>query len=99
MPARDKGPGMHDLTKFSFQELTDYMGQSTPGSGAHDSGLAELARRQYMATLEATAAQTDAADAAKRNANYMLASVVVATIAAFVSAVSALIAIHPEWFK
>jgi hypothetical protein len=91
---------MHDLTKFSLQELTDYIGQSTPGGGAHDSGMAELARRQYVATLEATAAQKAAADAARSNATYVLWSVGVAALAALAAAVSAIVAaysvLHPR---
>jgi hypothetical protein len=91
---------MTDLSKVSMQQLTDHISQSTAGSIAHGNGIAELNRRQYIATLEATAAQKDAAEAAKRNATYMLWSVVVAAFSAFVSAVSAIAAaysvLHPH---
>ena len=90
---------MTDLPNIGMQELTDYISQSTPGSIMHSNGMAELTRRQYLATLEATSAQKDAANAAISNARYMLASVIVAAIAAVFSAISALATAHPAWFK
>jgi len=90
---------VHNLSEFSLEELTRNIGENTPGSIAHGNGMAELTRRQYIATLEATGAQKAAVDAARTNARYMLASVVVATIAAAFSALSALATAHPAWFK
>jgi hypothetical protein len=91
--------GMTDLSKVDMQQLTDYISQSTAGSIAHGSGMAELNRRQYIATLEATGVQKAAADVARRNATYMLWSVIVAAIAAVFSAISALATAYSVWPK
>jgi hypothetical protein len=80
---------MTDLSNVDMQQLTDYISQSTPGSIAHGHGMAELNRRQYIATLEATAVQKAAVDAARRNATYMLWSVIVAAVSAISSAAAA----------
>jgi hypothetical protein len=65
----------------------------------HLTARGEMDRRQLIATLEATAAQRAAADAARSNATYMLWSVIVAALAAVASAISALATVHPTWFK
>ena len=52
----------------------------------------EFLRRQTVLQEEATEAAKDAAEHTKRNANYMLASVVVLTIAAIVQAAVTLLA-------
>jgi hypothetical protein len=81
-----------DPKTASLDELAQWTGQSQPGSDVHTRGSAELTRRQLHSEMEATGA-------AKRNANYMLASVMIAAIAAIASAVSALATVHPAWFK
>jgi hypothetical protein len=55
----------------------------------HLTARGEMDRRQLIATIEATAAQKAAADAAKSNATYMLWSVIVAAASAFSSAAAA----------
>jgi hypothetical protein len=50
---------------------------------------AEIARRLAVAQLDAAKAMVDTAAYTKRNANYMLASIVVALMAAIASAASA----------
>jgi hypothetical protein len=55
----------------------------------HLMSKAEITRRITEAQLEATGATVETATFTKRNANYMLASVVVALIAGFGSAASA----------
>jgi hypothetical protein len=90
---------MTDFTETDLADLTRHIGRCTPGSVGHGEGMAELNRRQLISAIEATEAQKEAAHAARRNANYMLASVLVAAIAAIASAVSALATVHPAWFK
>jgi hypothetical protein len=79
-------------TEMTLGELTQETFKR-PDSLDHLTAKAEITRRQTEAQLEAT-------HASKRNANYMLASVVVAAISAIASAVSAYFAyqniIHPR---
>jgi hypothetical protein len=98
---------------LSLEDLASHTGNAQPGSLNHTAGMAEFTFRQTKAQLEASEAQiiashaeTKAAEAAvkgtaaaERNAKYMLASVVVAAIAAIASAVSTLATVHPAWFK
>ena len=72
-------------------------------------GQVETSKYQIMAAeaeVKAAEAATLAAQAAvrgtqaaERNAKYMLASVVVAMVAAVASAVSTLATVHPAWFR
>jgi hypothetical protein len=55
----------------------------------HLTARGEMDRRLLIATLEATAAQKNAADAAKSNAKFMLWSVMVAAVSAVSSAAAA----------
>jgi hypothetical protein len=71
-----------DPMTASLEELAKWTGRCDPGSPSHTAGMAELTRRQLIASLEAT-------HAAKRNANYMLVSVIIAGFAAVASAVAA----------
>jgi hypothetical protein len=70
-----------DPMTASLDDLAKWTGGCQPGSPSHSAGMAELTRRQLMASIEATRA-------AKRNANYMLASVLVAGVAALASAIA-----------
>jgi hypothetical protein len=97
----------------SFEELARQL-SLRQDSHEYLAARAELEVRQIKALLEATEAQKSAAmaeeraadagvasaQAARRNANYMLVSVGVATISAIASAVSAyygyLSAVHPQ---
>jgi hypothetical protein len=99
--------------EMSFEELRNEL-KNRPESHQYLAARAELDLRQIKALLEATEAQKSAAKAeeraadasiasalaARRNANYMLVSVGVATISAIASAVSAyygyLSAVHPQ---
>jgi hypothetical protein len=88
------------LREMSLDELTSWVGGAAPGSVVHERMMAELARRQTIAQLEATRAQKDAAraerDAAKaavetahytkRIASYMLWSVFAAAASAIITA-------------
>jgi hypothetical protein len=65
----------------------------------HLTARGEMDRRQLIATLEATAAQKAAADAASSNAKYVLWSVIVAAIAAISAAISTIAIVHPSWLK
>jgi hypothetical protein len=65
----------------------------------HLTAKGEMDRRQLIATLEATAAQKAAADAARTNATYVLWSVIVAALAAVASAVSAIATAYSAWPK
>jgi hypothetical protein len=47
-----------------------------------------------VSAIDATEAQKKAADAARANANYMLASVIVAAVAAIFSAISAVATLY-----
>ena len=60
-----------------------------PDSLDYLTAKAEFALRQMRTQLKATEAQIEAANAARRNAKYMLASVIVVAVSAIVSAVSA----------
>jgi hypothetical protein len=76
---------------MSFDELAQEMCKR-PDSLDHLTAKAEITRRQTEAQLEATHAST-------RNANYMLASVIIAAVSALASALTAFIAflsIHPK---
>jgi hypothetical protein len=76
--------------------LLQNLREATPHSDAHNKALAEL---QWMSTviqlqatkfqIRAAKAEEAAAGATQQNAKYMLASVVVAAVASFASAVSA----------
>jgi hypothetical protein len=72
---------MKDPQAMSLAELAQEMNKRAD-SLDHLTAKAEITRRQTEAQLEATRATT-------RNANYMLASVIVAALSAIASAVSA----------
>ena len=91
-----------DTRDMDLDELAQQM-NLRPDSLAHLAAHAEFIRRQTEAQLEAARAQViaakaeervatasiEAADATKKNAKYMLASVIVAAISALASAVAA----------
>jgi hypothetical protein len=71
------GPG--DLTERSLEELVQHTGQ--PESQMALWTQLEFLRRQTLIQREAADATKEAAEHAKRNANYMLWSVIVLTLA------------------
>jgi len=91
-----------DTKDMDLDELAQQM-NLRPDSLAHLAAHAEFIRRQTEAQLEVAKAQViaakaeehvarasiEAADATKKNAKYMLASVIVAAISALASAVAA----------
>jgi hypothetical protein len=101
------------LRAMSFDAVVDWMGRSEPDSINHNMGMAELRFRELLLQVRSSEAQIKAAESEKiaadaavegtkateKNARYMLASVVVAALAALVSAISVLATIHPAWFK
>jgi len=101
------------LRAMSFDALVEWMGRSEPDSPNHNMGMAELRFRELLLQVQSSEAQIKAAEsekiaadaavkgteAAQQNAKYMLASVVVASLAALVSAISVLGTLHPAWFK
>jgi hypothetical protein len=101
------------LRDMSLDALLLWMGRSQPNSTNHDMGMAELRFREIKLQMESSQAQIRAAEAerlaaeasvkgavaAERNAKYMFASVIVAALAALVSATSVLATLHPAWFK
>jgi len=101
------------LRAMSFDALVDWMGRSEPDSPNHNMRMAELRFRELLLQVRSSEAQIKAAEsekiaadavvegteAAQRNAKYMLASVVVAALAALFSAISVLVTLLPAWFK
>jgi hypothetical protein len=94
------------LRGMKLDEVLSWTGRNDPGSPNHDRGMAELRFREIglqmkssEAQIEAANAQKKAADAAVTNNYYLLASVIVAALAAVMSAISAFVLIHPAWFK
>jgi hypothetical protein len=83
-----------DPSTAELSELVKWTGNAEPGSKVHTRGSAELIRRQMVSAIDATEAQKKAADAARANANYMLASVIVAAVAAIFSAISAVATLY-----
>jgi phage terminase Nu1 subunit (DNA packaging protein) len=95
-PRREQRP----LREMSLDELTSWVVDAAPGSAIHGRMMAELARRQTIAQLEATRAQKDAAKAekeaakaavdtahyTKRIASYMFWSVLAAAASAIITA-------------
>src|SRR5260370_28146987 len=93
---------------FPLEQLASWTGNAQPGSINHTAGLAEFTFRQTKAQLAASEAQIRAANAeveaaqaatatahaTEKNAKYMLASVIVAAVAAIASAVSAYFALY-----
>jgi hypothetical protein len=76
-----------DMKDKTLDELATEM-YTKVDSLPHLMAKAEITRRVTEAQLEAAGATVETATFTKRNANYMLASVVVALIAAFGSAAS-----------
>jgi hypothetical protein len=97
--------------KMSEWSLDELMGAlcGAPNTQEYMNAQAIITVRQTQAQLDACAAQIRAAEAetkaaeaavsatnvAERNARYMLASVIVAALAAIASAVSAIATVHP----
>ena len=82
------------LTAMSVDEIGKALSATQPGSLNHGWLLAELNRRQLLDQIRSTTAQADAAKAAldtveytKKNARYMLWSVIVLAISGVVSTV------------
>jgi multidrug resistance efflux pump len=100
-------PEFHNLT---LDELTGWMSNAQPGSVRHGQALAELERRRFLAEretgdaqLRAAVAEEKAANAAietahhaEKNAKYMLWSVVMAALSAFISLATTL---YTNWPK
>jgi hypothetical protein len=101
------------LREMPLDDLLSWTGRSDPTSLNHNMGMAELRFREIKLQMESSQAQIAAAEAEKlaadaavrgtaateRNAKYMLVSVIVAALAALVSAISVLATLHPDWFK
>jgi hypothetical protein len=97
------------LREMKLEDVLSWTGRNDPASPNHDRGMAELRFREIVLQMKSSEAQIAAADAeklaadaavkgtaaAERNAKYMLASVIVAALAALVSAVSVLATLHP----
>jgi hypothetical protein len=98
---------------MNFDALLDWMGRNEPDSANHNMGMAELRYREILLQIQSSKAQIAAAEsekiaaeaatqgaaAAQDNARYMLASVVVAGLAALASATSVLATLQPHWFR
>jgi hypothetical protein len=65
------------LKDLPLNELAEHLENKSPGGVSHARVIAELTRRQTLAQIEAAEATKATAEHNKRNANYMLASVVV----------------------
>jgi hypothetical protein len=64
--------------------LSEWIGSCHPGSPGHTAGMAEMERRRLIA-------ETEAAKATKRTADYMLWSVIVALVTIAVTVIVALL--------
>jgi hypothetical protein len=85
-----------ELAKLSLDDLADAAAGPTPGSPLHGIHMAEFTRRQTLALQQAAEAQERAAEAqqegaraaidtaryTRRNAQYLLASVIVIALSA-----------------
>src|SRR5216683_4860668 len=92
-----------------LDQLAGWIGDATIDSVNYNKGMAEIVRRQTKAQLDSCAAQVKASNAevkaaeaatlgaaaTEKNAKYMLASVIVAALAAIGSAVYAIATVHP----
>jgi hypothetical protein len=103
MRVRIKGTKLESkqLREMELTDVISWMGRNDPSSPNHDRGMAELRFREITLQMKSSQAQIEAAEAeklaataavqgtaaAQRNARYMFASVVVAALAALVSAV------------
>jgi hypothetical protein len=94
------------LRGMSVEDLLEWMGRSDPGSPNHDRGMAELRFREIVLQMKTSEAQFDAANAqnnavgaAVTNNHYVLASIIIAALAAVMSSISAFVSTHPSWFK
>src|SRR5215470_7014481 len=73
------------------EQVADWMANISPGSNNEMTARAEFLRRQTALQREATQAAKDAATYTKENARYMLWSVIVLAVSAFISAVVAIL--------
>jgi ABC-type glycerol-3-phosphate transport system permease component len=96
----------NDLTQMSLEDIAEAIKVYAPGSAGHTQGLTEFARRQTQWQIEASLAQMKAAneageanETARKNANYILWSVIIAAVSAFGSALSAALTAYSAWPK
>jgi hypothetical protein len=66
---------------MSLDEITERLSNASPSGETHAHLMAELTRRQTIAQIEAAGATKATAEHNRRNANYMLASVIVLVLA------------------
>ena len=96
----------NDLTQMSLEDIAEAIKAYPPGSAGHTQGMTEFVRRQTQWQIQASIAQVRAANeageaniSARKNAKYMLWSVIVAAVSAFASALSAALTAYSVWPK
>jgi hypothetical protein len=77
---------MSTMTDLTLDDLGKRLGMTGADAPGRPELEAEFKRRNYLAQMEAIAAQRDAADSAKKNATYMLWSGVAASVSAIITA-------------
>jgi hypothetical protein len=77
---------MSTMTDLTLDDLCKRLGMTAADAPGRPELEAEFNRRNYLAQMEVIAAQRDAAESAKKNANYMLWSVFAASVSAIITA-------------
>ncbi len=79
--------------EMDMAEIAESLVNPDPGSPNQQRIIAELARRQTIAQLEATIAQKQAAEAQERAAKWAFWAVVMAALSAFISMASVIVSL------